>query len=96
MTARELDAADAFFARTAAEPSLDAELERRLAGAGDSADRRPRRMGRGTARGATLLAVNEANVARFGSLIEETGAWPGLRLVGADRCRCGLDAGAAR
>lgn len=84
MTARELAAADAFFARCGAEPSLDRELERRLAGpatplitALDTWDDAP-------PEARTLLAVNEANVARFASLIEEHGVWPGLRLAGAD------------
>ncbi len=84
MIARELDAADALFARSAAEPTLDAELERRLAGptttlisALDAWEDAP-------PEARSLLAVNQANVARFTSLIEETGSWPGLRLVGAD------------
>lgn len=84
MTARELAAADAFFARCAAEPALDAELERRLAGpvtplviALDAWDDAP-------VEAQSLLAVNEANVARLASLIEEHARWPGLRLVGAD------------
>ena len=84
MTARELAAADAFFARCAAEPALEAELERRLAGpvtpliaALDAWDDAP-------PEAQSLLAVNQANVTRFASLLEETGAWPGLRLVGAD------------
>ena len=83
MTARELAAADAFFARTAAEPSLDAELERRLAGAVTPLISALAAWDEAPPEAATLLAVNEANVARFGSQIEETGAWPGLRLVGA-------------
>ena len=84
MIARELAAADALFARCAAEPALDVELERRLAGpvtplitALDAWEDAP-------PEARSLLAVNEANVARFASLIEETAAWPGLRLVGAD------------
>ena len=84
MTARELAAADAFFERCAAEPALDKELERRLGGpvtplitALDAWDEAP-------PEGRTLLAVNEANAARFAALIEETNAWPGLRVVGAD------------
>ncbi|MFN2417416.1 MAG: TrmH family RNA methyltransferase [Candidatus Limnocylindria bacterium] len=84
MTARELAAADAFFARCAEEPALDKELERRLEGpvtplivALDAWEEAP-------PEATTLLAVNEANVARFDTLVEEAGAWPGLRLVGAD------------
>jgi 23S rRNA (guanosine2251-2'-O)-methyltransferase len=84
MAARELAAADAFFARCAAEPELDAELERRLGGpvtplitALDAWEDAP-------PEGSSLLAVNEANAARFASIVEELGAWPGLRRVGAD------------
>jgi 23S rRNA (guanosine2251-2'-O)-methyltransferase len=84
MTARELAAADALFARCADEPALDKELERRLKGsvtplivALDAWDDAP-------PEAASLLAVNEANVGRFTTLIEESGAWPGLRTVGAD------------
>ena len=84
MVARELDAADALFARSAAEPALDTELERRLAGpatplitALDAWEDAP-------PEARSLLAVNEANVRRFASLIEEAATWPGLRLVGAD------------
>ncbi len=84
MTTRELAAADAFFARCAAEPGLEAELDRRLGGpltplipALDAWEDAP-------PEGQSLLAVNEANVARFAVLVDEPGAWPGLRQVGAD------------
>ena len=84
MTARELDAADALFARCAADPALDAELERRLAGPGtpliialDAWDDAP-------PEAQALLGVNEANAARLAAIIGETGSWPGLRQVGAD------------
>ncbi|MGQ0607318.1 MAG: TrmH family RNA methyltransferase [Chloroflexota bacterium] len=84
MTARELAAADAFFARCAEEPALDKELERRLEGpatpliiALDAWEDAP-------PEAVSLLAVNETNVARFANLVDETGAWPGLRRVGAD------------
>ena len=84
MTARELAAADAFFARCAEEPALDKELERRLRGpvtplivALDAWEDAP-------PEAASLLAVNEANVSRFATLVEESGAWPGLRQVGAE------------
>ena len=85
MTARELAAADAFFARCAAEPALDAELERRLAGpvtplitALDAWEEAPPE--------ATLAAGGQRGQRRRASprSIEEIGAWPGLRLVGAD------------
>jgi len=84
MTARELAAADAFFARCAAEPALDKELERRLKGpvtplivALDAWEDAP-------PEAQTLLAVNEANVGRFAGIVDESAAWPGLRMVGAD------------
>ena len=84
MTARELEAADAFFARCAEEPALDKELDRRLKGpvtplivALDAWEDAP-------PEAATLLAVNEANVGRLAAMIEEFGAWPGLRQVGFD------------
>ena len=84
MTARELAAADAFYARCAAEPALDAELERRLGGpvtplitALDAWEEAP-------PEATSLLAVNEANVGRFAGMVDELDAWPGLRLVGAD------------
>jgi 23S rRNA (guanosine2251-2'-O)-methyltransferase len=84
MTARELAAADAFYARCAADAALDAELERRLAGpvtplitALDAWDDAP-------PEAHSLLAVNEANVERFATIVEELDAWPGLRMVGAD------------
>lgn len=84
MTARELEAADAFFARCAAEPSLDRELERRLGGPGTPLiaaltewEDRPEEAD-------PLLEINERNVERFGEIVEELDAWPGLRIVGAD------------
>ncbi|MGH2446484.1 MAG: TrmH family RNA methyltransferase [Candidatus Limnocylindria bacterium] len=87
MTARELAAADAFFEAVAAEPTLDAELERRLGGPATPLitalvdwDERP-------AEGDALLEVNAVNAERLGQLIVEHG-WPGLREVGAD----GVDA----
>lgn len=84
MTARELAAADAFFDRCAAEPALDAELERRLAGPVTPLILALAGWEDPPPEGMTLLAVNEANVARFAAILEETQAWPGLRLVGAD------------
>lgn len=84
MTARELAAADAFYARCAADPALDAELERRLGGpvtplitALDAWEDAP-------PEATSLLAVNEANVGRFAGIVDELDAWPGLRIVGAD------------
>ncbi len=84
MTARELEAADAFFARCAEDPALDKEVERRLKGpitplitALDAWEDAP-------PEAQSLLAVNEVNVSRFAAMIDEFGAWPGLRIVGAD------------
>jgi 23S rRNA (guanosine2251-2'-O)-methyltransferase len=84
MTARELAAADALFARSAAEAALESELDRRLAGPVTPLIAALAAWDDAPPEAQTLLAVNEANVARFVSLIEETGAWPGLRLVGSD------------
>jgi 23S rRNA (guanosine2251-2'-O)-methyltransferase len=84
MTARELAAADAFFARTASEPALEAELERRLAGPVTPLIAALAAWDDAPPEAQTLLAVNEANVARFAALIAELAAWPGLRMVGAD------------
>ena len=84
MSTRELAAADAFFARCADDPALTAELDRRLSGpatpliaALDEWDEAP-------PEARSLLAVNQANVARLATVIEQLGAWPGLRTVGAD------------
>jgi hypothetical protein len=83
-TERELAAADALFARTAEDPALEAELERRMAGevtpliaALQAWDERP-------AEGTALLEINAENVEWLSARVEELGAWPGLRLVGAD------------
>ncbi len=84
MTARELGAADAFYARCAAEPALDAELERRLAGPVTPLIVALAAWEDAPPEGSTLLAVNEANVARFAAIVDEVDAWPGLRTVGAD------------
>lgn len=84
MTARELAAAEAFYARCADEPALDRELERRLAGpatplilALEAWDERP-------AEADDLLTANQENVGRLAAMVEELNGWPGLRLVGAD------------
>ena len=83
MVASELAAADATFEAVEADPALDAELERRLAGpatplisALDGWEAAP-------PEAAALLEVNAANGARLAAIIEATG-WPGLRQVGAD------------
>ena len=97
MTARELAAADAFFARSAAEPCPRRRARAPPGRAGDSADHRPRRRGtRPRPRRRSLLAVNEANVARFGSPDRGDRRLAGPATGRRGRCRCGLDAGAAR
>lgn len=83
MADRELAAADAFFARCASDPDLEAELDRRLAGPvapliavlPEWPDAPPE--------GAALLAVNEENGGRLAEIVAD-GTWPGLREVGAD------------
>ena len=84
MTARELAAADAFYARCAADPGLDAELERRLAGPVTPLITALAAWEDAPPEATSLLGVNEANVGRFAAIIDEVDAWPGLRLVGAD------------
>lgn len=80
--ARELEAADALFAQTADDPTLEADLERRLAGPATPLitaladwEERP-------AAATDLLEVNEANVEWLATVLAE--GWPGLRRVGAD------------
>lgn len=84
MTARELAAADGFYARCAADPALDRELERRLAGPVTPLIIALEAWEDAPPEATTLLAVNEANVGRFAAIVDEIDAWPGLRLVGAD------------
>jgi 23S rRNA (guanosine2251-2'-O)-methyltransferase len=84
MTARELAAADALFDRCAAEPELDAELERRLAGPATPLITALAAWDDAPPEAEVLLAVNDANAQRFAQLVDELGTWPGLRHVGAD------------
>lgn len=84
MTARELAAADAFYERCAADPALDAELERRLAGPVTPLITALAAWEDAPPEATSLLAVNEANVGRFAAIVDELDAWPGLRVVGAD------------
>lgn len=84
MVANELGAADAFFARAASDASLEAELERRLAGPVTPLIAALTAWDGAPAEGKTLLAVNAANVERLTAIVDELGGWPGLRLVGAD------------
>jgi 23S rRNA (guanosine2251-2'-O)-methyltransferase len=81
MAERELGAADAFFARCASEPTLQAELDRRLAGpltamaiALAEWDARPPEAD-------TLLRVNDDTARRLDEIV--AAGWPGLRSVGA-------------
>ena len=82
MAERELAAADALFARAAAEPSLEADLDRRLAGPATPLITALAAWEEAPPEAATLLAVNEANGGRLGELLVD--GWPGLRRVGAD------------
>ncbi|MGI8658560.1 MAG: TrmH family RNA methyltransferase [Candidatus Limnocylindria bacterium] len=84
MAERELRAAEALFARCAADRTLDAELERRTAGPATPIIRALAAWEDGPPEAGELLDVNETNVARFGAILDETGEWPGLRSVGAD------------
>lgn len=82
MAARELAAADAFLARVANEPALDAELDRRLAGPATPLITALAEWDEIMPEGRTLLAVNEANGERLFELVSDR--WPGLRDVGTD------------
>lgn len=83
MLERELAAADALFARVAAEPALDRELDARLAGPATPLITALAGWEDAPPEAAVLLNVNEANVGRLSELIDASG-WPGLRSVGAD------------
>lgn len=82
MAARELAAADAFFARVADEPALEAEFDRRLGGPVTPLITALAEWEDAPPEGSTLLGVNEANARRLTHLLAD--AWPGLRNVGAD------------
>jgi 23S rRNA (guanosine2251-2'-O)-methyltransferase len=82
MAERELAAADALFARVSAEPGLEADLDRRLAGPSTPLITALAAWEDAPPEAATLLAVNEANGRRLGELLVD--GWPGLRQVGAD------------
>ena len=82
MAGRELAAADAFYARCAEEPTLDAELERRLGGPTTTLITALAAWEDAPPEAGVLLAVNAANAARLSDLVVER--WPGLRWVGAD------------
>jgi len=84
MVDRELAAAEALFERCAAEPALDRELEARLRGPATPLIAALADWEEAPPQAEVLLAVNEANVARLDELIGGIGAWPGLRMVGAD------------
>jgi 23S rRNA (guanosine2251-2'-O)-methyltransferase len=83
MTDRELAAADALFAAADGDRMLESELQHRLAGAATPLIAALADWSEAPTEAQDLLAVNAANVARLGEMIEEHG-WPGLRLVGAD------------
>lgn len=82
MAGRELAAAEAFFARCADDPALDAELERRLAGPATPLITALAEWEDAPPEGEVLLGVNAANVERLAQLLAD--GWPGLRRVGAD------------
>ncbi len=82
MAARELAAADAFFARCADDPSLERELDRRLAGPGTPLITALAAWEDAPPEASTLLNVNDINGARLAELLAD--GWPGLRDVGAD------------
>jgi 23S rRNA (guanosine2251-2'-O)-methyltransferase len=84
MAERELAAADAFFARCAAEPAVEAELDRRLGGPLTPLVTALAAWEDAPVEAARLVAVNAENAERLTALIETLGAWPGLREVGAD------------
>lgn len=84
MVDRELAAAEALFERSAAEPALDRELEGRLGGAATPLITALAEWEDAPSEAGDLLAVNEANAARLADIVSALGAWPGLRLVGAD------------
>lgn len=83
MTDGELAAADRLFAAADADPVLERELERRLAGPSMPLIAAIAAWPEAPDEAAGLLEVNAANVERLGAIVEEHG-WPGLRLVGAD------------
>jgi 23S rRNA (guanosine2251-2'-O)-methyltransferase len=83
MTERELTAAEALFAAADADPALERELERRLAGPSMPLIAAIAGWPEAPDEALALLEVNAANVRRLGEIVEEHG-WPGLRLVGAD------------
>jgi 23S rRNA (guanosine2251-2'-O)-methyltransferase len=82
MSERELAAADALFERCAAEPALDRELDRRLAGPATPLIRALVEWEEAPPEADALLVVNEANAERLAAIVAEIG-WPGLRTVGA-------------
>jgi len=84
MAARELAAADALFARVAADATLEAELDQRMAGTVTTLITALAAWDEAPPEAGSLLRVNAAHAARLDALIGELGAWPGLRLVGAD------------
>jgi len=82
MASRELAAADAFFARCAAEPSLESELDRRLGGPSTPLITALAAWEDAPPEAAELLGVNAANGERLAAIMKD--GWPGLRRVGAE------------
>ncbi|HET8776460.1 MAG TPA: TrmH family RNA methyltransferase [Candidatus Limnocylindria bacterium] len=82
MAERELDAAEALFARCASDPTLQAELDRRLAGPISTLTTALAEWEARPPEADTLLRVNDDNARRLDEIIGD--GWPGLRTVGAD------------
>ena len=83
MVERELAAADAFFTAVGDEPALERALDARLTGPATPLITALAAWEDAPPEAEVLLAVNEANVARLGEIVEAVG-WPGLRAVGSD------------
>jgi 23S rRNA (guanosine2251-2'-O)-methyltransferase len=83
MADRELAAADAFFARCASEPALQAQLDRRLAGPLTAMTVALAEWEGRPPEADTLLRVNEDNALRLDEIVGGEG-WPGVRSVGVE------------
>jgi 23S rRNA (guanosine2251-2'-O)-methyltransferase len=84
MVEAELAAAEAFFERCAADAGLDRELEARLSGPATPLIAALAEWEEAPPEAEALREVNERNVARLATIIDELDGWPGLRRVGAD------------
>jgi 23S rRNA (guanosine2251-2'-O)-methyltransferase len=84
MVEAELAAAEAFFERCAADAQLDRELEARLSGPATPLIAALAEWEEAPPEADALRDVNERNVARLATIVEELDGWPGLRVAGAD------------